>query len=64
VRGLHYCVATVQRSVLALGAVTLVGGVTTIAFFSGGYFDQPRLIAGIVAGHWSWWRPCSLRDRF
>jgi hypothetical protein len=49
VRGLHYCVPAMRRSVLALGAVTLIGGATTIAFFSGGFFDRPRLIAGIVA---------------
>jgi hypothetical protein len=38
-----------RRSVLALGAAVLVSGPTALAFFSGGYFDRPRLIAGIVA---------------
>jgi hypothetical protein len=49
VGGLHYCVTAMRRSVLALGAVTLIGGAITIAFFSGGFFDRPRLVAGIVA---------------
>jgi O-Antigen ligase len=35
--------------VRALAAGALLAGPTVIAFFSGGYFDQPREIAGIAA---------------
>jgi O-Antigen ligase len=38
-----------RKWVLALGAAALVGGPTALAFFSGGFFDRPRLIAGIAA---------------
>jgi O-Antigen ligase len=38
-----------RKWVLAIGAAALVGGPTTLAFLSGGFFDRPRLIAGIVA---------------
>jgi O-Antigen ligase len=38
-----------RRSLLAVGAVALVGGPAALAFFSGGYFDRPRIIAGIAA---------------
>ena len=38
-----------RKSVLALGVTVLIGGPTALAFFSGGFFDRPRLIAGIVA---------------
>src|ERR671922_187158 len=38
-----------RKSVLALGVMVLIGGPTALAFFSGGFFDRPRLIAGIVA---------------
>jgi hypothetical protein len=38
-----------RKSVLALGAAALIGGPTALAFFSGGFFDRPRLIAGIAA---------------
>jgi hypothetical protein len=34
---------------LAIGAAALIGGPTALAFFSGGFFDRPRLIGGIVA---------------
>jgi O-Antigen ligase len=37
-----------RKSVLALGAAVLVAGPTALAFFSGGFFDRPRLIAGIA----------------
>jgi hypothetical protein len=40
-----------RRWVLAVAAMVLVAGPTALAFFSGGYFDRPRLIAAIVA--WS-----------
>ncbi len=33
----------------AAGATILIAGPTVLAFRSGGYFDEPRLIAGIVA---------------
>jgi O-Antigen ligase len=36
--------------VLGIGAAAVVGGPTALAFFSGGFFDRPRLIAGIAAG--------------
>jgi hypothetical protein len=38
-----------RRSILALAAATLLVGPTVIAFFSGGYFDGPREIAGLIA---------------
>jgi O-Antigen ligase len=38
-----------RRSLLYCGASVLVVGPTAIAFFSGGYFDRPRLIAAVVA---------------
>jgi hypothetical protein len=37
------------KPVLRLGAAALVGGPTALAFFSGGFFDRPRLISAIVA---------------
>src|SRR5919109_5402299 len=40
-----------RKSVLALGAAVLIGGPTALAFFSGGFFDRPRLIAG--TGAWA-----------
>jgi hypothetical protein len=39
----------VQRRVAAVAAVCLLGGPAALAFFSGGYYTQPRLIAAIVA---------------
>lgn len=38
-----------RRAVLVAAAVCLLAGPTALAFFSGGYFAEPRLIAGIVA---------------
>jgi O-antigen ligase/polysaccharide polymerase Wzy-like membrane protein len=38
-----------RKTMLALGAAVLIGGPTALAFFSGGFFDRPRLIAGIAA---------------
>jgi hypothetical protein len=39
-----------MRRVAHLGAVAgLLAGPTALAFFSGGYFDEPRLVAGIAA---------------
>lgn len=38
-----------RRSTAALGAGALICGPTVLAFFSGGYFDRPRIIAAIVA---------------
>jgi hypothetical protein len=38
-----------RKSVLALGAAALVAGPTVLAFFSGGFFDRPRLIAAVGA---------------
>jgi O-Antigen ligase len=38
-----------RKWVLAIGAAALVGAPTALAFFSGGFFDRPRLIAGIGA---------------
>jgi hypothetical protein len=37
--------------VAAGGAAILIGGPTTLAFFSGGFFDDARLVGGLVA--WS-----------
>ncbi|MEA2404783.1 MAG: hypothetical protein QOE08_1430 [Thermoleophilaceae bacterium] len=38
-----------RRAPLVLALAVLLGGPTVLAFFSGGYFGQPRLVAGIVA---------------
>jgi O-Antigen ligase len=38
-----------RKWVLASGAAALLAGATALAFFSGGFFDRPRLIAGIAA---------------
>ena len=38
-----------RRALRALGAAVLLGGPAALAFFSGGYFDEPRLIAAIAA---------------
>jgi O-Antigen ligase len=38
-----------RRAVLLAAAAVLLGGPTALAFFSGGYFDEPRLIATLVA---------------
>jgi len=38
-----------RRAVPAVAGAVLLAGPTALAFFSGGYFAQPRLIAGIVA---------------
>jgi O-Antigen ligase len=38
-----------RKWVLGIGAAALIGGPTALAFFSGGFFDRPRLIAGIGA---------------
>jgi O-Antigen ligase len=39
----------VRGSVRAAGAAILIGGPTALAFYSGGFFDRPRLVAGIAA---------------
>jgi hypothetical protein len=38
-----------RRSVLAVGAAVVIFGPTALAFFSGGYFPEPRLIAAVAA---------------
>jgi hypothetical protein len=38
-----------RKTALAIGAGVLAAGPTAVAFFSGGFFDRPRLIAGVVA---------------
>jgi hypothetical protein len=38
-----------RESLRILAAASLVAGPTALAFFSGGFFDRPRLIAGIAA---------------
>src|SRR4051794_32092188 len=38
-----------QSRVAFAGAICLLGGPTAVAFFSGGYYTQPRSIAAIVA---------------
>lgn len=40
-----------RRAASFIGVATLLAGPTVLAFFSGGYFDVPRLLAAIVA--WS-----------
>ena len=38
-----------RRWVLAAGALVLVAMPAVLAFFSGGFFDKPRLVAALVA---------------
>jgi O-antigen ligase len=38
-----------RRAVVPVAAALLLGGPTVLAFFSGGYFAEPRLVAAIVA---------------
>ncbi len=38
-----------RRWVLAAGATALIGLPTVLAFFSGGFFDEPRIIAALAA---------------
>jgi hypothetical protein len=38
-----------RRAPVAVAAALLLGGPTALAFFSGGYFAEPRLVAAIVA---------------
>jgi hypothetical protein len=38
-----------RNTLLATGAAALVCGSTVIAFFSGGYFDRPRVVAALAA---------------
>ena len=40
---------TVRSTLQAAGAAVLLGGPTALAFFSGGFFDRPRLIAALGA---------------
>lgn len=37
-----------RRAVLVLAAACLIGASTVLAFFSGGYYAQPRLVAALV----------------
>ena len=37
-----------RRAVLTVAGGCLLGGATVLAFFSGGYYAEPRLIAAIV----------------
>jgi O-Antigen ligase len=39
----------VRRAVTLLATGVVLAGPTALAFFSGGYFDEPRLVAAIVA---------------
>jgi hypothetical protein len=38
-----------RRAVIAVAAALLLAGPTALAFFSGGYFAEPRIIAAIIA---------------
>jgi hypothetical protein len=38
-----------RRVLLAIAVLALIGGPTVLAFFTGGYFDRARLIAGLLA---------------
>jgi hypothetical protein len=40
---------TIRSTLSAVGAAILLAGPTALAFFSGGFFDRPRLIAALVA---------------
>jgi hypothetical protein len=39
----------VRRIVLSAASAALLGGPTVLAFFAGGYFEQPSLWAGLLA---------------
>jgi O-Antigen ligase len=39
----------VRRAVLLTAAAVLLAGPTALAFFSGGFFDEPRLVAALAA---------------
>jgi hypothetical protein len=39
----------VRRAVLPIAAAILLFGATALAFYSGGYFEDPRLVAALVA---------------
>ena len=41
--------APVRRAVLLIAATILLVGPTVLAFRSGGYFEEPRLVAALVA---------------
>src|SRR4051794_6964491 len=38
-----------RRGAGVAGAAILISGATVLAFFSGGFFDGPRLVAGVAA---------------
>ena len=38
-----------RRAVLPIAAAILLFGPTALAFYSGGYFEDPRLVAALVA---------------
>jgi hypothetical protein len=38
-----------RKWLLAIGAAALVSGSTALAFFSGGFFDRPRVVAALAA---------------
>jgi hypothetical protein len=38
-----------RRAVLAVAVVLMLAGPTVLAFYSGGYFNEPRLVAAILA---------------
>ena len=38
-----------RRMLLGAGAALLIAGPTVLAFFSGGFFDRPRIVAAILA---------------
>ena len=45
----HYSPTPMPANLRSAGAAILVAGPTVLAFFSGGFFDRPRLIAALVA---------------
>ncbi len=49
---------TVRRAVLSGACAVLLIGPTVLAFFTGGYFDGPQLVAGVIA--WSLVVVCAL----
>ena len=45
---LLYCELTMRKWVLATGAAALVCGSTLMAFYSGGFFDRPRVVGALI----------------
>ena len=59
----HYCEPGMRKFLLAGAAGALIAGPTLLAFFSGGFFDRPRLSPGWSPGRSRRWSPWRRRGR-